>query len=48
MADNPLDDRTFSDQEVREVLKRAVESTPSKALRKMDGHSLADLKAIGA
>jgi hypothetical protein len=48
VTDNPLDDRKFTDGEVREILKRAVESTPSKALRKMDGHSLADLKAIGA
>ena len=43
-----MDDRRFTDREVREILKRAVEKSPSRALAKGDGVSLAELKAIGA
>ena len=48
MADFPTDERRFSDQEVREILKRAVERAPSRALVKNEGLSLSELKAIGA
>lgn len=47
MADTPIDERLFTDQEVGEILKRAVEHVPSQALGKRDGLSLAELKAIG-
>lgn len=47
MADTPLDERKFSDREVREILKKAVEKAPSRALAKGEGISLADLKSIG-
>lgn len=48
MSDTPIDERKFSDQEVREILKRAVERAPSRALVKHEGLSLAELKAIGS
>ncbi len=47
MADTPLDQRRFTDKEVREILKEAVETTPSRALPRGEGVSLAELKAIG-
>lgn len=47
MADTPLDERKFTDQEVRKILKKAVEKTPSRALAKGEGISLADLRSIG-
>ena len=47
MADTPIDERKFTDQEVREILKKAVEKAPSRALVKTEGLSLAELKAIG-
>ncbi len=48
MADTPIDDRKFSDKEVREILKRAVETRPNQALATTDGLSLTELKAIGS
>jgi hypothetical protein len=47
MADTPMDERRFSDREVREILKKAVEKAPSRALTNREGLSLAELKAIG-
>ena len=47
MADTPIDERKFTDKEVREILKRAVEKAPSRALAKSEGLSLAELKTIG-
>lgn len=47
MADTPIDERKFTDQEVREILKKAVERAPSRALMKSEGLSLAELKTIG-
>jgi hypothetical protein len=47
MADTPIDERKFTDREVREILKKAVERAPSRALVKSEGLSLAELKAIG-
>jgi hypothetical protein len=47
MADTPLQTRRFTDREVREILKRAVEESPSRALVKAEGLSLDELKAIG-
>jgi len=47
MADTPIDERKFSDEEVREILKRAVQRAPSRALMKREGLSLAELKSIG-
>ena len=47
MADTPLDERKFTDREVREILKKAVERAPSRALAKPEGLSLAELKSIG-
>ena len=47
MAD-PIDSRKFSDDEVREILERAVQRSASKALTSSDGMSLADLKSIAA
>lgn len=47
MADTPLDERRFTDREIREILKKAVEKAPSRALVKSEGLSLAELKAIG-
>ena len=48
MKDTPIDERKFSDREVREILKRAVERAPARALAKQEGLSLAELKAIAA
>lgn len=52
MPDTPLDQRKFTDREVREILKKAVEETreaapSSQALVSSDGLSLAELKGIG-
>jgi len=47
MANTPLDERKFTDREVREILKKAVEHAPSRALANREGLSLSDLKAIG-
>lgn len=48
MADTPIDERLFTDQEIREILKLAVEKAPSRELIARDGLSLAELKTIGA
>ena len=47
MADTPIDERKFTDREVREILKKAVERGPSGALAKSEGLSLTELKSIG-
>jgi len=47
MTDTPLPERRFTDQEVREILTKAVERTPSQGLVRRDGMSLTELKAIG-
>ncbi len=47
MANTPIDERRFTDEEVREILKKAVEKAPSRGLVKSDGLSLEELKAIG-
>ncbi len=47
MADTPIDERKFTEQEVHEILKKAVEKAPAGALVKSEGLSLAELKAIG-
>jgi hypothetical protein len=47
VAETPIDRRRFTDREVREILKRAVENEPSGALPAGRGFSLAELKAIG-
>jgi hypothetical protein len=47
MVDTPIDERKFTDREVREILKKAVEKAPSRALAKSEGLSLAELKSIG-
>ena len=47
MTDNPIEDRRFTDDEVREILKRAVSTSSTRALLKRDGLSLSELKAIG-
>lgn len=47
MADTPLEERKFTDREVREILKKAVEKAPSRALAKGEGISLSDLRSIG-
>lgn len=46
-VDTPIDERRFTDREVREILKRAVSRSPSRELVKREGLSLAELKAIG-
>lgn len=53
MTHGPIDDRRFTDQEIREILKLAVQRAPSRgrapsaSLVKSEGLSLAELKAIG-
>jgi hypothetical protein len=47
VVDTPIDERKFTDQEVGEILKRAVEHPPPRALVKSEGLSLQELKAIG-
>jgi kanamycin kinase len=46
MAEMPLDERRFTDEEVRKILRTAVERAPSKSLVKREGLSLAELKSI--
>lgn len=48
MAESPLDERRFTDEEIRKILKKAVERAPSRSLVKRDGLSLAELKSIAA
>lgn len=48
MPDTPIDERRFTDEEVREILKKAVEKRASStSLVKSEGLSLAELKVIG-
>lgn len=47
MKDTSIDERKFTDREVRDILKRAVERPPSRTLVQGDGLSLAQLKAVG-
>ena len=47
MAETPIDERTFTDEEVREILKEAVKKPPSRVLANREGLSLADLKSVG-
>ena len=47
VSDTPIDERRFSDREIREILKKAVEKAPSRALVKSEGLSLAELQSIG-
>lgn len=47
MPDVPIKDRKFSDREVREIIKKAVEQSSSKELVKAEGLSLDEIKAIG-
>lgn len=47
MADTPIHEKKFTDQEVREILKRAVEKAPSRSVARTEGTSLAELQAIG-
>jgi hypothetical protein len=47
MSGASVDDRKFTDEEVREILKRAVEKGGSRSLARSEGVSLAELKAIG-
>ncbi len=47
MANTPIDERRFTDEEVHEILKKAVEKAPARALAKSEGVSLAELKVIG-
>ena len=47
MPNTPIDDKRFSDREVREILKKAVEDASPGALVKRDGLTLSELKAIG-
>ena len=43
-----MSERRFTDEEVREVLRRAVEDVPGTALASGDGLTLSELEAIGA
>jgi hypothetical protein len=43
----PFEERTFTDQEVREILRRAVENGPTQVSSRRRGFSLAELKSIG-
>ena len=47
MVELPIEERKFTDEEVRKILKKAVERAPSRALAKTEGLSLAELKSIG-
>jgi hypothetical protein len=47
LSEIPIKDRKFTDEEVRQILKKAVEGTPSRALQERDGLSLLEIKAIG-
>jgi hypothetical protein len=46
VTDTPIESRTFTDDEVREILRKAVEALPSRALVRSDGVSLDELKSI--
>ncbi len=46
MPGDPLEQRQFTDREVGEILKQAVEHSPGTTLAKTEGTSLADLRAI--
>ncbi len=46
MAGAAFDERKFTDQEVRRILKKAVEDSEPRALTKGEGLSLSELKAI--
>jgi len=48
VSDTPIEERRFTDGEVREILKRAVERTSSRDVAKREGVSLAELQAIGS
>jgi len=43
-----IDDRTYSEEEVAEILREAVEGAPRKATAGKHGMSLTELKSIGA
>lgn len=43
-----IEDRTYSEQEVDEILTKAMEGDPGRELAGSDGMSLTELKAIGA
>jgi hypothetical protein len=43
-----IDDRKYTEQEVGEILQKALEGEPGKSLAHSDGTSLEELKAIGA
>jgi hypothetical protein len=47
VAEQPIDERKFTDREVREILKRAVETGSADARVTRRGVSLAELKTIG-
>jgi hypothetical protein len=46
VPDVPIEQRRFTDREVREIIKKAVESTSSTDLVRSEGLSLEELKAI--
>jgi len=48
VPDRPINERRFTDEEVREILKKAVARAPSRALAPTEGLSLSELKEIGA
>jgi hypothetical protein len=45
---DPSDHRRYSDDEVKEILQKAVERSSSRSLARREGTSLAELKAIAA
>jgi hypothetical protein len=47
MAGEPIDERRFTEEEVREILRRAVEDPPTRALVPREGTTLAELRSIG-
>jgi hypothetical protein len=47
VAEHPIEERRFTDREVREILKRAVENGSANARVTSRGVSLAELKTIG-
>jgi hypothetical protein len=47
MAEPPSDERRFTDRDVREIVKRAVENGPADAPASSRSFSLAELQAIG-
>jgi hypothetical protein len=48
VAQTSIDERRFTDLEVSEILKKAVEKGPSRSLARGQGLSLAELKSIGS